>query len=496
MQKHLLGALLLGTAVMVASCKPEQQGEPQMTANDSKEYLVNVGKEVLGTFNAADQKEAVEFAEGVYRRYEAYDWDQIGDDFYEEFVNGRYKTIFSMPRSVAQIAAGHRMPSAEDAKYLFSLAGEGTTFTFDDATKTIKIERNNDGNVIVNFKDEKGTDCQLKIWGEGAETEYSYTYERYDWVCDDYNEEYDYCENGHDEYIGSTTITAKVPTTLKMTLKQGNKEIIGFDMSLETKKNDHFYFSYNIRVVNMAVTFDTKVNSTNANMAFKFIYNDTPVLAASANLPKYELIGKDDNMDWCEWVELYAERYEYLLGKIGAGEAKLDVLGKIQVKATVSDFASLYTDYAAWDKKYYSYNYEDYERTYTYNDGYGTETGYYCAWWEMPIYTLAAQEAFCNLYNVYCNAAVYYGNDVEQAKLKLQPYQETDVYTPYMHDPIPYSCYDTEYVFYFPKDDTSYSFEDYFTSDKFTSLVGMVEDLINSYIDLIDKDFDVGHIHF
>lgn len=474
MKKHLLGALLLGMAAVFAGCDPEQQGEPQMTSYESKEYLANTGKEIISTFNAADQKEAVEFAEGVYRRYETFDWDQIDEDFYEEFVNGRYKTIFSMPRRVAQIAAGQRMPSAEDAKYLFSLAGEGTTFTFDDATKTVKIERNSDSNVIVNFKDEAGTDCQLKIWGEGEETEYSYTYERYEWVCDSYNEEYNYCENGHDEYLGSTTIAAKVPATLKMTLKQGNKEIIGFDMSLETKKNDHFYLSYNLRVVNMAVTFDTKINSTNAAVAFKFTYNDTPVLTASANLPKYELIGKDDNMDWEEWIELYADRYEYLLGKIGAGEAKLDVLGKIQVKATVSDFASLYKDYIAWDEKYNTYDYD------------------YSYWWQSSIYTLAAQDAWCAIYNKYCNAAVYYGNDTEQAKLKLQPYEEKGT----TYDGQQYSYYGTEYVFYFPKDDTSYSFEDYFTSDKFTSLVSMVEDLINSYIDLIDKDFNLDHIHF
>lgn len=485
---------MLVAAVMIGCDKPEPKGEQQKTAEDSKEYLLTVGKEALNTFNAADQKEAVEFAEGVYRRYEEFDWDQIGEDFEEEFINGRYEKIFAMPRRIAQIAAGQRMPSADDVSYLFSLSGEGTTFTFDDATKTIKIERNSDANVVVNFKDEKGVACHLKIWGEGAETEYTYSYERYEWRCDNYNYDYGYCESGHDEYVGTTTLTAKVPTTLHMTLKQGDKEIIGYTMSLDAKKNDHFYFSYNIRVVNMAVTFDTKVNSTNAAVAFKYTYGNTPLFAASANLPKYELIAKDDTMDWEEWIERYEDRYESLLGQIGAGEAKVDILGKVQAKATVSDFASLYDEYKAWNKKYNNYDYDDYRRTYSYTlNGY-TYTDYYDAWWETPDNTLEAQEAYCRIYNKYCNAAIYYGNDIEQAKLKVQPYEKNGTYTPYMYpSPISYSYYNTECVFYFPKDDTSYAFEDYFSSSKFKSLVDMTEDLINSYIDMIEgADIDLG----
>lgn len=507
MNKHFLSALLLGLAAVVVSCEPKNPVEKEdpngqdttgvelMTADQQKEYLYNAGKAFIETFNANDQKEAIDFAEGVYRRYEEFDWDQINDDFYNEFTNGRYKAIFSMPRRIAQIAAGQRMPSVEDATYMFSLAGEGTTFTFNDRTKTIDIERNNTADAIVNFKDENGTACQLRIWGEGAETEYSYTYNEYEWVCDDYNAEYDYCNNGHRELVGTKTISAKIPATLRMTLKQGEKEIIGFTMSLETKKNDHLYLSYNIQVVNMTVTFDTKVNSTNAAIAFNYTYGSTPLLTASVNLPKYELIDKQDKQTWEEWLELYEERYERLLGQVGAGEAKLDIMGKLQVKATVSDFSLLYDGYMAWDKKYDNENYSDYEHRYNYNNGYDNEVGYYYAWWEMPKYSLEAQEAKCELYNKYCNAAVYYGNDIEQAKLKLQPYSQKGTENLYNGDRIQYTYYDIEYVCYFPKDETSYSFEDYFTSNKFKALVDMVEDLVNSYIDL-DTEFGFEHVHF
>ncbi len=492
MKKAFLGALWLAMVAVFAGCDPvqnpqESQDKQPKTADEQKDYLFEVGKQVVETFNANDQKEAVEFAEGVYRRYENFDWEQINDDFYDEFTNGRYKAIFSMPRRVASIAAGQGVPSSEDASYLFSLAGEGTTFTFNDATKTIDIKRNTTGEVIANFNDENGTPCQLRIWGEGNETEYSYTYKKYKWVCDEYD-----C---HDEFIGNMTIAAKVPATLKMTLKQGDKEIIGFTMSLDTKKNDHINLSYDITVVNMKVAFDAKVNSTNAAVAFSYTYGTTPLLAASANLPKYALIDKQDSQSWEEWIQLYEERYESLLGQIGAGEAKVDILGKVQVKATVNDFASLYDDYTAWDKKYGNYSYGDYERTYTYNNGYGTETGYYYAWWERPDCTLEAQDAYCKLYNDHCNAAVYYGNDTEQAKLKLQPCSRDGVEYLNNSDAVSYTYYDTECVFYFPKDDTSYSFEDYFTSSKFKLLIDMVEDLVNSYIDL-DKEFGSEHVRF
>ena len=55
-----------------------------------------------------------------------------------------------------------------------------------------------------------------------------------------------------------------------------------------------------------------------------------------------------------KWLEEYDDKYASLLGKIGAGEAKVDVLGKIQIKGGVTDGAALVDAYYNWRDPHYS----------------------------------------------------------------------------------------------------------------------------------------------
>lgn len=478
-----------------------------MTADGQKQYLFDAAGELVGTFQAKDQQAAIELANGLYQKYQSYNWEQIGEDMENEFTKGKYEGLFGMPRRLAETAAGKRMPSVTDVEYLFSFAGDSKTFTFDEESKTVIISDGDGKSIRVLFKDFTGTQCELKIWGEGKTHEYSYTYEETEWVCDKSSTDdwgYSYCEYGHNETTGTKTIKVQLPEKIKMTLKQGNTTIISFTFGIEATKNDHLYVTYDTKVVNMAVAFDAKINKTNANVAFSYKYGSKSLLAATVNLPQYELISKDDNQDWEDWAEMYADRYEQLLGKVGAGEAKLDILGKIQIVAGVSSAADLYDSYKVWSNKYEKYNYDDYDHTVYYTDYYGNYTYQtYHAYWEHPYNTLPAQEDLIKNYEKYCKGVVYYGGDVEQARLKLQPYEykgTLNLYDIYdsnrIVESISYSEYDIEPVFYFPKDETSYAFEDYFTSSKFSTLPKMAEDLVNAYIKLLDKDFGIEDIHF
>ena len=213
----------------------------------------------------------------------------------------------------------------------------------------------------------------------------------------------------------------------------------------------------------------------------------------------------------------YDDKYTSLLGKVGAGEAKVDILGKIQIKGGVTDGAALVDAYYNWEDKYNDYNWEDYNRTYTYtwvheywdnwydeygywHEGYKTEyyeqEGSYNAWWERPYYTLKAKQEQCNFLNKYAYLSVYYNNTVtEQAKFMMDVYEKQETYDPAewlrydseytnLPDPIQYSYYGVEPIMYFPQEETSIAITTYFNSSKFLGLIDLVEDLANSYIAL------------
>ena len=306
------------------------------------------------------------------------------------------------------------------------------------------MTKTDDASITVKFSDADGTKCEAKVWGEGKEIEGSYTYEdgHWDWGYDEYGNYYD---NGW-VVDGKRTIRVKVPTTIKMHLKHGNEALISFTFNWDSNLEDYVNTSMNLQVINLKFAEETKVSTKNASAVFSFSYGDKPLVAAAANLPKYELIswegGKDiTDEEGEEWLEEYDDKYASLLGKIGAGEAKVDILGKVQIKGGVTDGAALVDAYYNWDDTRYS------DR-------------------------LKECEAFCDFMNKYIYLSIYYNNTTtEQAKLLMNTYED-------------YGWYGVEPIMYFPQEETSIAITTYFNSSKFLGLIDLVEDLANSYITL------------
>ena len=136
-----------------------------------------------------------------------------------------------------------------------------------------------------------------------------------------------------------------------------------------------------------------------------------------------------------------------MLGTVGKGEVKLDVLGKIQLRGGVTDGAALVDAYNNWGEKDYSDELTHYQE-------------------------------LCDFLNKYLYASVYYNNTTtEQAKVLMQVYEE--------------EYYSVEPILYFPQDETSIAVMTYFNSSKFLNLSDLVEELANSYIAL-----DKNHLIF
>ena len=413
---------------------PDPDPIPLLSPDEQKDFLVEVGEELINTFNPADQKKAVDLADNLYHKYLNYDWDAIEEEFLEEYddiYSSEFESFFGMPKRIINVINGKQNATLEDLEILLTLSKFGRVIEFDDQTKSIKITKTSDPSVTAKFSDSKGTKCELKVWGEGKEIEGSYTYE------DD----------------GKRTIRVKVPTTIKMHLKQGSSALISMNFTWDSNLKDYVNTSMNLQVINLGFEEETKVSTTEASAVFSFTYSNKNIITAAVNLPKYKLIGWEGGSDITpeegeDWLNEYGEKYASLLGKVGKGEAKLDILSKIQLKGGVTDGAALVDAYYNWEDKYYNNELDEC------ND-------------------------LCKLLNKYIYLSVYYNNTTtEQAKLLMDVYE--DEYG-----------YDVEPIMQFPYDDSQIAVMTYFTSSKFLGLVDLVEELANSYIAL-----DKNHLIF
>ena len=257
---------------------------------------------------------------------------------------------------------------------------------------------------------------------------------------------------------GNKTVKVTLPEKIFFTLKQGNTEIIRLETEQDLAKNNHAYFSSYVKLSNLSWTSDVKVNSTNGSAAFAFYYDKKKFFSGAVNLPVYELIDKEDNQSYEDWIEQYEERYEELLKKIGDADAIFDLYEEVQIKAKINNFGYAYRDFMKWDETTNSSNRR----------------------------TKNNVTQFCSIFNDNSVNGIYYNSDIKQAEVRVIP----------SYDEIEEEFY-PEAVLYFPQDGTSYGFEQYFDRKPFTDLQYMVEDVINEYIKTSKSLYDeIGDISF
>ena len=413
----------------------------QLSPEDAKEHLMDVGKRMIAIFKAEDQKETAELAEGLYEKFYEYDWESVG----EEFAN-QYEEVFApkgMPASVAPMAqilrycirTAEGASSPTNVSYIFSFAKDNFIYECDDETKKwVNKGKSDDNSAIVRFKDKNGVKCEARCWGDGAEK--TFTYSWYD--------EYDHINR---EYGGV------LPANIHLYVKQGKKEIIRVDFSQEFQKNDHANFNIDATFAFLHWTADIVVKTHQASGAFAFDYENKKVFSAIFNAPDIDLspVAKNENQNYEEWAESFTNKYESLLNKIGEANGAVDIFGEIQIKAKTPNFTQAYKDWLKWDNdtrgRVYSTKKEDVEQ-------------------------------FCEIFNSNSENGIYFASDVKQGEVRVQPRYDEE-----------YREYNPEGVVYFPQDGTTYAFEEYFYRKPFTNFVKMAEDVANQFIQL-SKDLE------
>lgn len=465
-----------------------------LSPDEQKDYWVAIGTELAQTLTSATLESITPLAdlsEDIVEKYITYKWREIGEKFEDEFgdfYSREFESFFRMPRRIVDVVQGKRKASLEDLELLLTLSKFGYEFKFDDKRKTIVITKVDQPLIIATFSDPDGVPCELKVWGVGEEKECSYTYETYHWeyplIWDEYWQDWYYdWENGKKIYDGKRTIRVKLPETVKMHFKHGNKELVSYSFSWSTNFQDYFNNAMKLQVMEFGIEESAAVSTKEASAVFSMTCGNKNVLTASVNLPKYELMdweyGSNITNENAEaWFEEFYDTYEDALATIGKGNVKVDLLGKMQLIGKVSDGAGLIDAYNEWDKKYpYSSKYNH--------------------WWEQSYHSLASQEDICEIYDKYVNLAVCYnGSETEQAQLILQPYYQEGTYWDgywdenyyeWISQSINYSYYTHEPVLYFPQADITIAIMTYVSSlmdGNYSDVFKMIEKAANDIIAL------------
>ena len=553
MKKYFLFAtcMMVALSMSLNSCNDQKKNDPSdesfdgqktenslLTPEQSMERLMHVANTVTGKFNTADQKAAINLADGLYGKYQNYDRSAF-EDRYEH----RYDALFAMPKYAKAVLAGVQTPTAIDQTYLFGFVGESAVFEANERSHAWEYKGTApDNSLILRCTDLGGTTCEAKMWGEGATHRYQYSWEEshwetpkinvssnniyekygsgyyngewrsfsqdpkgrwfyYDWNNGDqevyvdesdiesiygYDNDNRYCyydkqtkqwyyndyENGYEVYDGKRTAMVDFPDKVIFTLKQGGNEVIRVELKQELVEHNHVYISVNARVANLSWIADVKINSTSGSAAYTFKYGDENLISVAANLPSYELIDKNDNQSFEDWIEQYEDRYDYLLKQVKGVDAFVDINGWVQLKAEIDNFGYLYRDINKLeDGGYHTRNRED-------------------------------AEALVAAIDAHMKTGIYYGSDIKQASVipHLARERQYGGYWDNTYDKWvdqEYDEYFAEGVLYFPQNGTTYAFDEYFNRKPFTDLEYTIEDIANKYIQLSRYLYDeVGEVAF
>ena len=409
-------AAVVGTS-MVSCSDDDGKGEgddaPEvkeaLSPTESKAYMEETAKMFLGKFNPADQADAVHFANYFCDEYgdlEApAEWGLDDDDYWVSPAN--------MMRTIAAVCNGD--------VYAASRGGYGNDiYDFDRFAGVYVpagrywIKESNSDDIVFKFKNASGKDCEIKATGDGSESS-----------------------------MTVDGVTVRVPKKVVVNVKEDGKTHA--DVTVESQVNE----SGHNATVKVDATVANVHTVANLEATDQLITMTQTVELSGSQIVKATASVKGTNMCKRSVIEraIRNEDFDAILDLMTSATAEADVLGRIQVKATASEFSKV-ADII--DNSYYD--------NYDYNSSEVAE---------------AACKRDAETLNRFVAAAVYYNSDTKQADLKFEPKFEDYGYSYWEWSIMP--------ALVFCSDGTSYGFDEYFGNSRFASVESLWESLIDNY---------------
>lgn len=513
-----------------------------LSADDQKDYLIKVAEQMKSAFKTEQQQRAIELVDGMIYKMDNFGWDAEGFENYYDQRMSDVEAMFVLPRSVARLAQGE-MVAANDLLCTFSFSNRGAIFEANESTRNWDYKGPSD-HLEASFKDIDNNNCLFKVWGEGRTTEqtfsyyitdkgsqsscyiysdpgYNYVYvgdKHGDYINDGYDYStyqsiYTYVGSGNGDYIKLTmrdvdpstmyygsyysygiayytryytsfsetptnasdvkrTIKGMIPERIRFTLTQNNSVILDGTAEIDLEVNNHYNTTLTAKLMNLDFLFKETITHSAAKIDFNFKVGNSTILSSTVNLPSYNVATKYASETYEEYGTNLYENWKSILNTTGAANAEVNVMNnQIQIKAAVTNAGNMYNAYGDWSRQF-GKNLED------------------------DLTTREEANALIAIFNKYAKASLYYGNEIEQAKLKLQANQEVkNVYDYYTGNYTSKTYYELEPVIYFPKEDMSFAFGTYFSENRFSNVMDMAEQLVNDYLRLFKYE-DWGNVDF
>ena len=519
MKKSKLFYLVMGIALSISSCvdrnTPSGDGndntgnEVVLSPEQQMEKMREVATRALNTFQVEDQRDVLELTDYFVYTYDEYGWEDVKEHYKQDYALFR-----TLPNYIKRVASGNVTTSITTELYSFPKLA--AIFEANEMTHMWEYKgQAGENEIIFRFKNPEGKSCEAKLMGEGSEFEFSATYETdsiigQEWVeslgygenqlifvesyiCEYYEYVNIYSEDGtyietrefepgeevpdHYEYQWVQTdgyyiyeymeqpFTAVLPSTIIFTIKEDNTEHIRLEADFDVQKGDHVKADVALQIANIQIAANTELTKTKASASTQINYGTQALLTASASLPACVLFDKSADLDWEDWIYEYDPYNEEAKVKYGNGIASLDIMGEIQLKVSTKDINQYFLSIENIDDKYDWNNHNN--------------------WWESPYYTLEYNKDYAALYNDNLECILYYNSDTKQAELQwVADSYETTVTNYETNTEETVTLYEYIPVLYFPSNETSYAFGEYFTEQSFGSIINLTETLINNYIKL------------
>lgn len=395
-----------------------------LTPTESKKYIEETATEFLNYFDPEDQKGLINLVDHFNANYGHLNapefWDEDDEEPSPAFLPKQLTGLGKALRAGSYLAASKYVTTYNINFAKYAGIYQPGTRSWD------KVGESSD--IIFRFKDSAGATAELKLTGSGSEYNIDYT-----------------DESGYDDqYVDEYHV--RIPSELHMTLVSGDIKLIDSTVKSSASLTGHTV-SLNVEatVTNLGffVTFNGSDNQITESSSVTV--DGTRVITSTATANGSHLCDKAYYDDMLESND--DDAADIFADMLTSGDAKIDVLGRIQVIGSVNNYKKLY--------RILSYNYYDWE---TYTD---------------KAEANAAAMADAELCNTYMPVYMTYTNTgAHQADIKFMPEFDgnpnSDAYWSYELNP----------VIAFP-DETTYTFEEYFSSARFASVV----DLLNSVID-------------
>ena len=562
MKKHFLfGTALLAILFSFAACddlmsgnKPgsdDEEGgggggsstEKSLTPEQTKDKMYGIATGITDKFNTDDQREAIQCFDGLYGKYENYDFASF-EDHYED----RFEEFFRMPRLLIQAVEGEVRASDIDRVMNFSFAEESCIWEADEQNRTwVYKGKATDNSVILRAKDKNGVWCEAKAWGEGSTHTYGYTWEEYHWV---YPSMYLSESNISSGYIYSYI--------------NGQYR----DLSWDSSSQLWYYYDYNYGYNRYVSTADAMQNYSYFNVYDYNGYNYYNYDYSRGQFYREDYESRYKVSDGTRTIngevpakifftfkrgetelirfeldqEMQKNHHAYIT--VDAKLINLRWTADFKINSTTGSFATAFyygddclisgiahlPSYKLIEKQD-GQSYEDWIESYgeRYDEllrKIGAADGMADIHGQMQIKlnvenfgyvyrdivkldeqgvrdnTQEGAKKYCDVINEAQKNGIYFNSDVKQAEIRVIPnsYESTSwEYDPQTGDYIPreVTYYEVEPVLYFPSDKTTYGFEQYFDRKPFTNLQYTIEDLANAYIHLSNFLYnETGEIHF